>query len=412
MLGHALFASPLRMPALILGAIVAAAMPAQAEYRIGQGETLRIDIFRVPEMTRELVVDIDGRIAFPPLGQVEVSGMTAPEVAADIERRLAGLEIMLDAQVTVGVIAVRPVVVGGDVGSPGAVPYEGGMTVRHAIALAGGLGTLRPQIDEVIRLRGERDAVAAELRDRQAVLARAEAQLNGDATPVLPDVRGLGGTGSEQVLASVQAQLVAAREEDEAQRAYLQRDLGIVTERIEQLVQQGRHEQALVDQQSAEVARYVDMQDRGLTPQTRVSEEYRTLDTLRGNRAETAAHIADVRRQREAVLHEIDRFDARREAALREEIRETQASVAVLRARFEGIRAQLAQMGNAGRDIAQVTLYPAGGGAREPVAAEMDRPLRPGDMIEVNLPDALAPLIPISGVGASQQAAGRVQGTE
>lgn len=404
----------LRVVAMLGAGLLLLAAPAHAEHRIAPGETLGIFVFRVPELTQEVVVDIDGQIAFPPLGQVPAAGKTVGEVASLIQQRLAGLEIMLDAQVTVGLVAVRPVVVGGDVAQPGAIPFESGMTVRRAIALAGGVGALRPSMGAAFELRADRDAAAAELLGRHAVLARARAELADEADLTSLDVPGLSDSQKGAVLALANRLLDAARAESEAQKAYLNRDLQIVGNRIQRLDEQKEHQKALVDQQTAEVARYTDMQSRGLTPQTRVSEEYRTLNELRSNLAETEAYIADVTRQRESVLHEIDRHDARRAAALEREIQTVLAEIGALEARMKGFTAQLAQLGLAGNDAVKVTLYRVTDGQEVPIAATEGTELQPGDLVEVELPDSFSgdaggePTIVSQSSDPSEQLSGRM----
>ncbi len=405
----------LRLLALIVLAAALQVAPARAQqqHQVASGERLDISVFRVPEMSREVVVDVDGQIAFPPLGQIPAAGRTAVDIAADIQQRLAGLQIMLDAQVTVGILAVRPVVIGGDVATPGAIPFERGLTVRRAIALAGGLGSLRPEIGAAAELRADRESIAAELLDRRAALARARAELSGaDLDPA--DLAGAGGDVTA-VLARARSLLAAARAESAAQKAFLARDMQLIEDRIARLGDQSARQQAVVDQQTAEVARYTDMQKRGLTPQTRVSEEYRTLNELRGNLSETAASIADAERQHESVRHDLDRFDARRAAELEAEVQATLTAIATLDARMKGATARLAQMGIGDGKNPTVTLYRAANGVgagaanaqAQPVAATQDTPLQPGDLVEVDLPDRFStPAIPEAGATPATPGAG------
>ncbi|MDO5369602.1 polysaccharide biosynthesis/export family protein [Paracoccus sp. (in: a-proteobacteria)] len=375
--------------------LLAAVAPAQAQdHVIASGETLEISVFRVPELTREAVVDVDGQIAFPPLGRIAVAGKTTEDVAALLQDRMSGLEIMLDAQVTVGLAAVRPVVIGGDVAQPGAIPFQRGMTVRRAIAMAGGLGALRPSPGAAAELRAEGEAIAAELLARHATLARARAELDGAAQIAAADLPRLAGNEDEAVLALANRLLAAANAESEAEKAFYARDIAMIDTRIARLKEQIEHQRALVEQQIEEVTRYTDMQGRGLTPQTRVSEEYRTLNELRGNLSEVEASIADVERQRETVAHELDRHDARRTAALEAEAQEALAAIAALNARMNGVAGQLSQLGAGGMDAVEVTLYRAADGQETPAMASEDTVLQPGDLIEVDLPDSFFGMLP------------------
>lgn len=379
---------PLRLAGLWLAALLVAAPASAQQHTVAPGETLDIAVFRVPELTRQAVVDVDGQIAFPPLGQIAVAGQTVDQIAAVIEQRLAGLEILLDAQVTVGLTTVRPIVIGGDVAQPGALPYQPGLTVRRAIALGGGLGALRPSMGAVTELRAERDAIAAELVAKHATRARAQAELDNVADLVPEDLPELAGNDRAAVLTLANSLLDAARAESESQKAFLSRDLAIIDNRIERLGEQREHQKALVEQQTEEVTRYTDMQERGLTPQTRVSEEYRTLNELRGNLAQVEADIADVRRAREAAMHELERHDARRAATLQAEVQTALTEIAALNARFRGVTSQLTQFGLGGNDPLRITVHRMVDGQEKPMAADEDTVLEPGDLVEVELPDS------------------------
>ncbi|HRO13476.1 MAG TPA: polysaccharide biosynthesis/export family protein [Paracoccus sp. (in: a-proteobacteria)] len=402
----------LRLAVPSLTALFMAAPAHAQQHTVTSGETLDILVFRVPELTRQAVVDVDGQVAFPPLGQIPVAGQTVDQIAALIQERLAGLEIMLDARVTVGLAAVRPIVIGGDVAQPGAIPHVRGMTVRRAIALAGGLGTLRPSRGAADELRAEREALAAELLDRHARLARARAELDNSAdlsAEALPEFAGI---DHAAVLALANSLLDAARTESEAQKAFLSRDLEIIEDRIGRLGVQRDHQKALVEEQTAELDRYTDMQKRGLTPQTRVSEEYRTLNELQGRLAETEADIADVGRQRENARHELDRHDARRAAALEAEIQTALTEIASLDARMRGATARLAQLGMSGQDEVAVTLYRVTDGQETPIAADESTVLQPGDLVEVELPDSFFGLVPSASLAAAGHAAAVSAGAE
>src|SRR4030095_6268812 len=87
----------------------------------------------------------------PSVGRIEVVGHNLDEFEDEVIRRLreSGL---LNPQITVDVAAYRPIYVVGDVKSPGRYPFEMGMTVLQALAVAGGFLTLD---DQALKLRLE-----------------------------------------------------------------------------------------------------------------------------------------------------------------------------------------------------------------------------------------------------------------
>jgi len=115
-----------------------------AEYRLGVGDVIAIEVSNEPELThREPGVTIgpDGLIAFHPLGMLQAEGRTCRELADDIAIGLVEARWVRDPHVTVRPIQfnARKVNILGAVNTPGSFPHRTGMLVRDAIALAGGV---------------------------------------------------------------------------------------------------------------------------------------------------------------------------------------------------------------------------------------------------------------------------------
>ncbi|PPC87893.1 MAG: sugar transporter [Hyphomicrobium sp.] len=106
-------------------------------YLLDTGDRLRIFVYGQPNLSRQYVVDHDGRIAVPLIGQVYARGKTTSELQGNIRARL-GADYVKDPQVTVDIQQNRPFFILGEVRSAGQYPYVSGMTVETAIAIAGG----------------------------------------------------------------------------------------------------------------------------------------------------------------------------------------------------------------------------------------------------------------------------------
>ncbi len=110
-----------------------------ASYRISPGDVVSIIVFDEPELTlRDARVPGSGRISFPFIGEVQLSGETTQAIEKDITDRLAD-GYLRHPQVTVSISEYRPFYVGGNVNVPGQKQFGEGMTVAKAIALAGGV---------------------------------------------------------------------------------------------------------------------------------------------------------------------------------------------------------------------------------------------------------------------------------
>lgn len=103
------------------------------------GDVLRVTVVEEPAIGREAKIDADGQIILPRLGRLTVEGKTLDQVRDLIAAELMQRDMILTPTVLVEVSAYRPVFVGGAVARPGAISFEPGLTVRHALILAGGL---------------------------------------------------------------------------------------------------------------------------------------------------------------------------------------------------------------------------------------------------------------------------------
>jgi polysaccharide biosynthesis/export protein VpsN len=110
----------------------------QAAYQLGAGDTLRIEVFGEPELSVQVKVGDAGKITYPFLGQMTVSGLSLRELEQKLTADLQG-DYLVDPKVSVSIVEHRPFFINGQVKSPGSFPFAPGMTVRKAISLAGGL---------------------------------------------------------------------------------------------------------------------------------------------------------------------------------------------------------------------------------------------------------------------------------
>lgn len=121
--------------------------------RIRPLDKLKIQVFGVEELERELTVDADGTIDFPLIGTVAANGLTSGELADEIENGLRGPYVR-DPSVTVAVLETpgQLITVGGEVTTPGQYPVIGSMTLMDAVA-AGSGGSDAAKLTEVAVFR-------------------------------------------------------------------------------------------------------------------------------------------------------------------------------------------------------------------------------------------------------------------
>lgn len=148
---------------LLLG-LVAPVLAAE-EYRLAPEDVLDVTVLGEPELSttpqQGIVIGPDGRISYPLLGSVDVTGKTVGEVETLIKQAVS--QRVRDPVVSVRVRQFRMnrIYVLGMVGGPGVYDLKAGWGVKAAIAAAGGLGSGRGKAD----LKG-----ALLIRDNKEVL--------------------------------------------------------------------------------------------------------------------------------------------------------------------------------------------------------------------------------------------------
>ena len=139
--------SILRIAAISLSLIVMLGTPIKAEI-IGPNDTLQINVMEWDPVvtggmkawsgwTTDYIVDADGFVSIPFLGQTEAADITPAELGEMISEQLLGQLALPDRPaVAVSIIERPPVFVSGFVRDTGAIEYRAGMTAREALALS------------------------------------------------------------------------------------------------------------------------------------------------------------------------------------------------------------------------------------------------------------------------------------
>jgi exopolysaccharide production protein ExoF len=196
---------PARSALLGVSLLLLAVFPAAAEsgaYQLDAMDKLRI---RVAEwqsaegavrdwasISGDYSVGPSGEISLPFVGELDARGKTTAEVSAAIA---AGLQQKLGLpdkpEASVEVAEFRPVFISGDVQTPGRYPYDPELTVLKALSLAGGLrraesaGQGGPR--DYIMAQGNYDVLVAQRNGLLARRARLIAEAEGKDQIVFPD---------------------------------------------------------------------------------------------------------------------------------------------------------------------------------------------------------------------------------
>lgn len=119
--------------------IIAEAHNTQRDFLLGPEDVLDIVVWRNQDLSRQgVVIRPDGKITMPLIGEVEGSGKTADQLAAQISDRLKEFKENPSVSVSVREVNSYYVYVMGEVSKPGKYQLKSHTTVLQAIALAGG----------------------------------------------------------------------------------------------------------------------------------------------------------------------------------------------------------------------------------------------------------------------------------
>jgi protein involved in polysaccharide export with SLBB domain len=154
-------------------------VPVPADYVVGPGDRLSVQLFGNQNRTLRLTVGRDGRISFPELGPINVGGRSFESVAAELEQRVERQMIGVRASVSMGDMRSIRVFVMGEANRPGSYTVSGLSTISSALYAAGGIKPIGSLRDIQLKRQG---AVVRRF-DLYDLLLRGD---TGDDTKLLP----------------------------------------------------------------------------------------------------------------------------------------------------------------------------------------------------------------------------------
>ena len=320
------------MVAIAALSIQAARTEPAPQYRLATGDVIEIAAIGAPDIRSKATVDVDGRALFPLFGPVNASGLTISEIHANVRELLPtkvfrrrsedGREypiILTPDEILVSIAEYRPIYVNGDVAKPGPQPYRPGLTVRQAIAMAGGFDVMRFRAKdpflESSDLKGEYDSQWIAFAREQARVGSLREVLGEKDASAADKLQRI--PVPQSVIAEiirVEAERLSASTSDyQKEKTHLATTIQKETERINILVTERDKEKQDADGDAAELQATQTNLQKGFVPTTRVAEARRLAFYSATRALQTSALIAQIDAQR----HELESRtrSARRPAA-------------------------------------------------------------------------------------------------
>lgn len=142
----------------------------ESSYKLGAGDIINVNIFRVDQYSGESQVLVDGTLNLPLVGKVDVEGLSLDEASAVISSRYS--QYLRRPILTLSLVARRPlqISVAGEVNRPGSYNIDQGNTqssrLSQVIETAGGI-TQAANLSQVIVRRplanGQQETISANL---------------------------------------------------------------------------------------------------------------------------------------------------------------------------------------------------------------------------------------------------------
>lgn len=380
---------------------------ASSDLLLSIGDRLTFSVIGVPDIQRDAEIGLDGTLFLPLIGNLPASGMTLREFRASLEQRLRITPIRLPSpdgenvwrgvtpnQIVVEMAAYRPIYVTGAVEAVGEITFRPGLTVRQAVAKAGG----RVRFDEeddtrIVEMISRRDLYRAQIVASEALIARLEADLARLAAEQSGDPDTAPATSAEEAfkLTSEGSRWVEARSSlRDATRASQARQLQQMENRLDVLEELETVGQETVRIEEQNLERVKDLADRGVTTAATLDDARRDLLQSSSRALETAGEVFRLEVDIAQTRERIELQDTEDRVALLDALETELGVLSGLRDRYQVLREYLAVRGaglgdEPGFETTVVTLYRSGpdGPLERPIA--LDEQILPGDVLNVEI---------------------------
>ena len=384
--------------------------PARAEYRLQGGDIVEISVAGVPELRQRAPVQIDGSITFPVVGTFMVEGAAFSEVRGKIQSAVANkifrirtsdgreLSRMFERdEIAATIVEYRPVYITGDVTRSGEQAFRPRMTVRQALASAGGFSAparANATSFDAANLRSEYVTVWLDLVRQNVRVWRIRTELGEN---VEPDQKAIPPAPVPDAMLSQIVNLEmeyrkASSVDHERQKDFLRLSIEKAIKQAQVLSEQKQSEEEGVrlDEQDLQKARTAF--GNGSLPSFRVAEFRRSVLYSATRQLQTTNQLMQVERFRADAARELEKIDDQRRVRLLAELQDASVKLAGERAKLQSVEEKLRLAGlrpprssDGDPSKADITVFRGGLNGNERRPADTDTELQPGDVIEIAL---------------------------
>ena len=387
---------------IVLGAgqAVLAQADAQAQaYRVSPNDILQVTVYGQPSLTGLYPVDVDGNIGYPVVGNINVSGLTTPQIsekiAGSLSQHIPGLTV------TATINQYAPVFIVGDVKAPGKYEFRPGMVALQLMALGGGAGKGEaPAVTagmQLISAQQEYADLQMQITTTNIRRVRLQAELNGTEFKYdLPEQPG----GNKQATALSQHMLEGEktlfnvrRNNLAAERQALEAQVASYGDEITTLQQSMKLHDTEIQLLQENVDSSKSLVDRGLAAKSNLRDMERDLSATRRDALELGSFLARARQNQLAVQQRIANLEEVRKSEAATNLQELDLNIARMELRANAQLQTMAEIakssGNiSSSDMRQKLIFNISrnvSGTFEDIVANERTEIKPGDILRVEL---------------------------
>jgi polysaccharide export outer membrane protein len=353
-------------------------------------------------VTHRASVNADGQIAIPQLGSITAAGLSLSAAQNRLRDEYRAKRILIDADVLLAIVEYRPFYISGDVARPGAYPFQPNITVRHAIALAGGLDMVRFRFGEnpfirAVDLRNEYEHLMLETLRARLRLRRINAELEGEADLNFGDALNPGVSSKvfkemgDLERRQLKERLDLSRKETGALKTAIEN----VQADLNTLTSQTNSEGDVVKTEEEQLAAMGRTVERGLAPTSRLFDQRRDVALAKSRLLATQSQTWNARRTLGDLQLQLYRSNEARSSGLIRELQDTSLTLEGLQSQLKAVAEKFAVTGGARSALyvhsaneIDVRIFRKTHDGAEQQQAAADSDVMAGDVIEIDLKPA------------------------
>jgi polysaccharide biosynthesis/export protein len=381
-----------------------------ARYVLERGDAVELSILGLAEAKFRAVVGPDGNVNLPLAGQVKAAGVLVGDLHAKVQNLVAAkpfrartqdgreqLVMVTPDQVMLSMAEYRPVYLNGDVSKPGQQEFRPGMTVRQAVALAGGYDIARFRMNnpvlETADLRAEYDALWIRFATQQEYVVQLRSRLDGNKADQTDRVETPVRTDTAQRVQKLASRDVSLRDAAyQEQRASYLEAIDNELRRITVLQQHAKRERDGAASDSIDFKRIQDAERRGIVSGARLADLRRTVLGSETRTLQADAKLIEAERSRDELKLKLQQLDSNHRIRLGGELQAVTLALETTRTKLQAVSEKLAYSGLIRSQLIsgefsrpRISIIRGAGSQRQATLSEEDDELRPGDVVEVSL---------------------------